>query len=71
MEFSRQQYRSGLPFPSPMDLPDPGIELGSPALHADSSLTELPGKPVIDIQKQKMFKDVQDTIDGNNPGANQ
>ena len=71
MEFSRQQYRSGLPFPSPMDLPDPGIELGSPALQADSSLTELPGKPVIDIQKQKMFKDVQDTIDGNNPGANQ
>ena len=71
MEFPRQQYRSGLPFPSPMDLPDPGIELGSPALQADSSLTELPGKPVIDIQKQKMFKDVQDTIDGNNPGANQ
>ena len=71
MEFSRQEYRSGLPFPSPMNLPDPGIELGSPALQADSSLTELPGKPVIDIQKQKMFKDVQDTIDGNNPGANQ
>ena len=52
-----------------MDLPDPGIELGSPALQVDSLLTELPGKPL--IQKQKMFKDVQDTIDGNNPGANQ
>ena len=32
MDFSRQEYWSGLPFPSPGDLPDPGIELGSPAL---------------------------------------
>ena len=71
MEFSRQEYRSGLPFPSPMDLPDPGIELGPPAWQANSLLTELPGKPLIDKQKQKIFKDVQDTIDGNNPGANQ
>ena len=54
-----------------MDLPDPGIELGSPELQADSLLTELPGKPLINIQKQKMFKDVQNTIDGNKPGANQ
>ena len=36
MEFSRQEYCSGLPFPSPEDLPDPGIELGSLALQADS-----------------------------------
>ena len=36
MEFSRQEYRSGLPFPSPGDLPHPGIELTSPALQADS-----------------------------------
>ena len=36
MGFSRQEYRSGLPFPSPGDLPDPGIELGSPVLQADS-----------------------------------
>ena len=36
MEFSRQGYRSGLPFPSPEDLPDPGIEPRSPALQADS-----------------------------------
>ena len=36
MEFSRQEYWSGLPFPSPGDLPDPGIEPGSPALQADS-----------------------------------
>ena len=39
MGFSRQEYWSGLPFPSPGDLPDPGIEPGSPALHADSLLT--------------------------------
>ena len=41
MGFSRQQYWSGLPFPSPGDLPDPGIEPGSPALQADSLPTEL------------------------------
>ena len=45
MGFSRQEYGSGLPFPSPEDLPDPQIEPGSPALQADSLLTELPGKP--------------------------
>jgi len=38
MEFSRQGYWSGLPFPSPGDLPDPGIEPGSPALQADSTI---------------------------------
>ena len=36
MEFSRQEYWSGLPFPTPVDLPDPGIEPGSPSLQADS-----------------------------------
>ena len=45
MEFSRQEYWSRLPFPSPGDLPDPEIELGSPALQADSLLSEPPGKP--------------------------
>ena len=44
MGFSRQEYRSWLPFPSPGDLPDPGIEPGSPALQADSLPTELQGK---------------------------
>ena len=43
--FSRQEYWSGLSFPSPGDLPDPGIEPHSPALQADSSLSEPPGKP--------------------------
>ena len=42
--FSREEYWSGLPFPSPGDLPDPGIETGSLALQADSLPTELPGK---------------------------
>ena len=45
MEFSRQEYWSGLPFPSPGDLPDPGIEPGSPALQVDALPSELPGKP--------------------------
>ena len=42
MEFSRQEYRSGLPFPSPVDLPNAGIEPGSLALQADSLLSEPP-----------------------------
>ena len=41
MGFSRQEYWSGLPFPSPGDLPDPGIEPRSPALQADALLSEL------------------------------
>ena len=42
MEFSRQEYWSGLPFPSPGDLPDPGNEPQSPALQADALLAEPP-----------------------------
>ena len=45
MGFSRQEYWSGLPFPSPGDLPDPGTESRSPALQADSLLSEPPEKP--------------------------
>ena len=44
MEFSRQEYWSGLPFPSPGDLPNPGIEPRSPALQADALPSEPPGK---------------------------
>ena len=44
MELSRQEYWSGLPFPSPGDLPDPGIKPGSPALQADSLPSEPPRK---------------------------
>ena len=47
MGFSRQEYWSGLPFPSPGDLPDPGIEPGSPALQADALTSEPPGKPKV------------------------
>ena len=43
MEFSRPEYWSGEPFPSPGDLPNPGIEPGSPALQADSLPAELSG----------------------------
>ena len=46
MEFSRQEYWSGLPFPSPGDLPNPGIELRSPTLQADGLSSEPPGKPL-------------------------
>ena len=46
MEFSKQEYWSGLPFPSPGDLPNPEIEPGSPALQADALPSKLPGKPL-------------------------
>ena len=46
--FSRQEYWSGLPFPSPGDHPDPGIEARSPALEADALTSEPPGKPNVD-----------------------
>ena len=45
MGFPRQDYWSGQPFPSPGDLPDPGIEPVSPALQADCLPSEQPGKP--------------------------
>ena len=44
MEFSKQEYWSGLSFPPPGDLPDPGIEPGSPALQANALPSEPPGK---------------------------
>ena len=47
MGFLRQEYWSGLPFPSPGDLPDPGTEPGSPALQADSLLSEPQGIPIM------------------------
>ena len=45
MEFSSQEYWSGLPFPSPEDHPEPGVEPGSHTFQADSLPTEPPGKP--------------------------
>ena len=44
MEFSKQEYWSGLPFPSPKDLPDPELKPQSPALQADSLLSDPLGK---------------------------
>ena len=52
MEFSRQEYWSGLPFPSPGDFPDPEIQPGSPALQADS----LSSEPTILQYKRKIFE---------------
>ena len=48
MGFSRQEFWSGLPFPSPGDLPNPGIEPRSPALQADALLSEPPGKLMVE-----------------------
>ena len=62
MGFPRQEYWSGLPFPSPEDLPEPGIEPGSPALQTDALPSELLGKPksilleLILEEAEKLFK---------------
>ena len=55
MGFCRQEYWSELPFPPPEDLPNPGIELASPALRADSLLTELPRKSDLKTCKDEML----------------
>ena len=55
MEFSRQEYWSTLPFPSPGNLPNPGIKPGSPALQADSLPSEPPGKPTPDLRVPVKF----------------
>ena len=51
MEFSRQEYWSGLPFPSPGDLPNPRIKPGSPALQTDALPSVPPGKPFFTVVK--------------------
>ena len=67
--FSRQECWSGLPFPSPGELPDPGIEPRSPTLQADASLSEPPGKHKFsrgrqnnryDSRKGAVLEEVQD-----------
>ena len=52
MGFSRQEYWSGLPFPSPEDLPDPGIKPGSSTSQADALPSEPPGKPKGNIKME-------------------
>ena len=59
MEFSRQECGSGLSFPSPGDVADPGIECGSPALKADSLLAELPGKPSLRLKIDQSYLNSQ------------
>ena len=73
MGFSRQEYWSGLPFPSPEDLPDLGIEPGSSALQADSLPTELQGKPfsvlAVAAKSLQLCLTLCDPIDGSPPGS--
>ena len=57
MGFSRQECRSGLPFPSPGDLPNPGTEPRSSALQADALPSEPPGKPHSNSHTKNMPKD--------------
>ena len=59
MEFSGQEYWSGLPFPSPGDLPNPGTKPRSLPLQADSLLSELPGKPIFKILANYMIDTVE------------
>ena len=61
MGFSRQQYWSGLPFPSPEDLPDPEIEPRSPTLQADALTSEPPGSPVVK-NLPASAKDIRDMV---------
>ena len=56
MRFSRQEYWSGLPFPPAGDLPNPGIEPGSPELQVDSLPTELRGNQVEDVKRGQSYR---------------
>ena len=56
MRFSRQEYWSGLPFPSPGDLSNPGIEPRSPALQADALTSELPVAKILPEHKPSFFQ---------------
>ena len=68
MEFSRQEYWSGLPFPSSGELSDPGIKTGSPALQADALPSQLLGKPQHLTFLQRQFNKVGRTWFGNQTG---
>ena len=62
MGFSRQEYWSGLPFPSPGDLSDPGIEPRSPALQADTLPSEPPGNVTQSTGSQRVRQDLSDPV---------
>ena len=55
MGFSRQEYWSGLPFPPPEDLPNPGIEPGSPAFYVDALPSDPPGKSICRVHHAKCW----------------
>ena len=66
MGFSRQEYWSGLPFPSPGYLPDPGIKPGSPALEADALTSELPHtQRLTDCLTHRSLLEHVDLVSGN------
>ena len=72
IQLSRQQYWSGLPFPSPGDIPDPGIEPRSPPLQADTLPSELPRKPTATATAAKSLQSCPtlcDPIDFSPPGS--
>ena len=73
VEFTRQEYCSGLPFPSPGNLPNPGIKPGSPTLQADALPSEPPGNTVevtdrfrglylIDRVPEKLWMEARDVV---------
>ena len=64
MEFYRQGFWSGLPFPSPVDLFNPGIKPRSPALQVDSLSTEPPGKPTLRSKKGGSRNCLENSRDG-------
>ena len=61
MGFSRQEYWSGLPFPSPGDLPGPGIEPRTPTSQANALPSEPPGKPQI-LCTRELFQMIPQTL---------
>ena len=71
MGFSRQEYWSGLPFPSPGYLPNTGIEPGYPTLEADALTSEPPGKPFRDhaAKSRQSCPTLCDPVDGSPPGS--
>ena len=67
VEFTRQKYWSGLPFPSPGDLPNPGIKPRSPTLQVDSLPAELQGKPNTGVGSLSLLQRIFPTQESN-PG---
>ena len=65
MGFSRQEYWSGLPFPSPADLPNPGVEPESPALQADSLPSEPPGNKYPNTKLKVKKKNISSSLTQN------